>query len=138
MRPPHNLIASSLLFFATAAGATVTSAPPEALARAIGCYLCHNDSANPGGKGVKPLAPSWRDIAHRYANDGKAEPLLIKIVLDGSGRTLAGRNWSNEVSLGEMPAHKSQLTPNETQRIVRWILSSADEAPPRVALKRPR
>ena len=77
----------------------------ESLARARNCMTCHATDRT-------LLAPSYRDIAKRYAGKPGAAEELARSIADGS----RGK-WGSL----PMPAGL-QLAPGEANRLARWIL----------------
>ncbi|WP_242558205.1 MULTISPECIES: c-type cytochrome [Pandoraea] len=80
----------------------------ETLARARNCMTCHAADRT-------LLAPSYRDIAKRYAGQPGAADALARSISDGS----QGK-W------GKIPMPASlQLAPGEATRLAQWILGMA-------------
>ncbi|MFJ2992734.1 c-type cytochrome [Pandoraea sp. NPDC087047] len=80
----------------------------EKLARARNCMTCHAPDRT-------LLAPSYRDIARRYAGQPGAADELARAIADGS----RGK-W------GSIPMPASlQLAPGEANRLAQWILGMA-------------
>ncbi|VVE17155.1 Cytochrome c-551 [Pandoraea morbifera] len=77
----------------------------ESLARTRNCMTCHATDRT-------LLAPSYRDIAKRYAGKPGAAEELARSIADGS----RGK-WGSL----PMPAGL-QLAPGEANRLARWIL----------------
>ena len=71
------------------------------------CLSCHDID-------VELNAPSFREIARRYAGDGQAGAYLAGVIRHGSGDIV----WGGE----SMPAN-SHLTDAEVRQLVDWILS---------------
>jgi cytochrome c len=79
-------------------------ASPE-LARAKNCVACHHVERRMNG-------PAYKAIAERYANDQEAaQRLAAKVRAGGAGV------WSP----APMPA-QPQVTPEEAETLVKWIL----------------
>lgn len=106
-----------LMLAASTAAAQVASAPSanaaraqdtqamDKLARQRNCMTCHAVDRT-------LLAPSYRDIAKRYAGQPGAADNLARTIADGS----RGK-W------GSIPMPASpQLAPGEAGRLARWIL----------------
>ena len=106
------------LMVAASAALAQTSVPPtadaqdarsmEKLARERNCMTCHATDRT-------LLAPSYRDIAKRYAGRPGAATELARSMADGS----RGK-WGNI----PMPA-SPQLAPGEANRLAHWILGLA-------------
>ncbi|WP_237165251.1 c-type cytochrome [Pandoraea vervacti] len=80
----------------------------EKLARSRNCMTCHAPDRT-------LLAPSYRDIAKRYAGQPGAADELARAITDGS----QGK-W------GKIPMPASlQLAPGEANRLAEWILGMA-------------
>ena len=91
------------------------------LASDKGCYLCHRAEPAPGGP--FPLAPSWKDIARRYAGQKDAEDRLTEIVVSGSGRGGKEHHWKGKVHDAAMLPNIKELDEDQARQLVRWILS---------------
>lgn len=84
---------------------TLDARAMEALARSRNCMTCHATNRT-------LLAPSYRDIAKRYAGQPDAAEVLTHTIADGS----RGK-W------GSIPMPASpQLAPGEASRLAHWIL----------------
>ena len=80
----------------------------EKLARARNCMTCHATDRT-------LLAPSYREIARRYAGQAGAADELARAITDGSRS-----KW------GSIPMPASlQLAPGEAGRLAQWILGMA-------------
>ncbi|SUA89770.1 c-type cytochrome [Pandoraea pulmonicola] len=77
----------------------------EKLARERNCMTCHATDRT-------LLAPSYRDIARRYAGQPKATDSITRSIAEGS----RGK-WGNI----PMPA-SPQVAPDEASRLAHWIL----------------
>lgn len=76
------------------------------LARSRNCVACHSSER-------RMIGPPYTAIAARYANDGSAIRILSERVLAGTNG-----NW------GQMPMPpQPDLSPDEAEALVRWILS---------------
>ncbi|VVE05912.1 c-type cytochrome [Pandoraea anhela] len=85
----------------------------EKLARARNCMTCHAADKT-------LLAPSYRDIAKRYAGQPGAADILARSISEGS----QGK-W------GKIPMPASlQLAPGEAGRLAQWILGMAPASRP--------
>ena len=94
------------------------------LASDKGCYLCHRAEPGPPGHGrALPLAPSWTDIAKRYAGQKDAEDRLTEIVVSRSGGGGKEPHWQGKVHDTAMLANIKELDENPARQLVRWILS---------------
>jgi len=91
------------------------------LASDKGCYLCHRAEPAPGE--ALPLAPSWKDIARRYADQKGAEDRLTEIVVSGSGRGGKEHHWKGKVHDAAMLPNIKELNEDQARQLVRWILS---------------
>lgn len=102
------LIAGLLVALAAPSAIAQSSANDQAmlkLARDRNCMTCHAVDRT-------LLAPSYRDIAKRYANKPGAVDDLVKSISDGSRGT-----W------GSIPMPASpQLAPGEAERLAYWVL----------------
>ncbi|VVE88116.1 c-type cytochrome [Pandoraea bronchicola] len=106
------------LMFAASGAVAQTNAPAahdasdaramEKLARERNCMTCHATDRT-------LLAPSYRDIAKRYAGQTGAAAEIARSIADGS----RGK-W------GSIPMPASpQVAPEEATRLARWILGMA-------------
>ncbi len=111
------MIVAGLLFAAGAATAQTGPATADAatdaravekLARDRNCMTCHATDRT-------LLAPSYRDIARRYAGQPKAAEVIAHSIAEGS----RGK-WGSI----PMPAGP-QVAPEEANRLARWILGLA-------------
>jgi cytochrome c len=84
--------------------ATPALASPE-LARAKNCVACHHETR-------RVIGPTWNAIANRYAGDATAAAVLSERVIAGYGGV-----W------GETPMPAQDITPAESEALVRWILT---------------
>ncbi|MDY0011918.1 MAG: c-type cytochrome [Rhodocyclaceae bacterium] len=106
-------------FFATAvAGLLLASAPAWAedasgLAKAKECTSCHNPDK-------ETLAPSFKQIAKKYAGKANAEASLVSTVMKGSP-DMGGYHWGTM----KMPSPGARATVSEVEAkaLVGWILS---------------
>ncbi|NAZ23025.1 MAG: c-type cytochrome [Thermocrinis sp.] len=84
---------------------TTATAGAEDLAKAKGCFACHDVNA-------KKVGPSYKDVANKYA--GKADAvnyLADKIKKGGAGV------WGN------VPMPPQNVTDEEAKKLAEWILS---------------
>jgi cytochrome c len=82
----------------------------EAIARANGCFECHNID-KPG------IGPSFKDIARRYRGNGAARKELVEVVRKGGKG-----NWT-AVSKGvPMPQYSPRISDQEIEQLVNWAL----------------
>jgi cytochrome c len=94
-------VALSTGFFAATPPAQAT----EALARQKNCLNCHAVDR-------KLVGPAFKDVARRYAGQKDAVPKLAeKVVKGGAGA------WG-PVAMAANP----QVSPEEAQRLVEWVL----------------
>lgn len=91
--------------------------PGEVLIEGSDCKACHNPER-------KSIGPSWRMVAERYANDGKALGTLARKVINGG----AG-NWGDH----GMSAHP-QISIEDAKTMVDYILNYGKPAKPADAL----
>ncbi|EXI91059.1 MAG: Cytochrome c552 [Candidatus Accumulibacter regalis] len=92
----------SLLAAAGVMSAGVVQAD-EALAKSKNCLTCHQVDK-------KVVGPSYKDVANKYT--AKDEPMLAeKIIKGGKG------NW------GPVPMPPNKVTPDEANKLAKWILS---------------
>ena len=92
------------------------------LASDKGCYLCHRAEPTKPGEAL-PLAPSWREIARKYAGQKDAEDRLTEIVVSGSGRGGKEHHWKGKVHDGAMLPNIKELDEVQARQLVHWILS---------------
>jgi len=84
---------------------TTAMADAEALAKAKGCYACHDVNA-------KKVGPSYKDMANRYAGKADAVDYLAdKIKRGGAGV------W------GSVPMPPQNVTDEEAKKLAEWIIS---------------
>lgn len=98
------LITVSLLAAAGILSAGVAQAD-EALAKSKNCMTCHNVDK-------KVVGPAYKDVAKKYAGQKDAEAKLAATVISGGKG-----NW------GAVPMPPNKVTPEEAQKLVKWILS---------------
>jgi cytochrome c len=124
-----NLLGVPVLFGLLGSTLPVPAAQPSSthmneLASDKGCYLCHR--AEPAKQGESlPLAPSWREIARKYAGQKNAEDRLTEIVVSGSGRGGKEHHWKGKVHDGAMLPNIKELDEDQARQLVYWILSYA-------------
>ena len=99
------------VFIATMAAAGIVmaghaqAADEEALAKAKNCMACHAIDK-------KLVGPSYKDVAAKYKGDAKAPAMLAaKVKAGGKGV------W------GQIPMPPNNVTPEEANKLVAWILS---------------
>lgn len=124
-----NQLGVSILFGLLGSALSVSAAQPSstemnALASDKGCYLCHRAEPTKQGEAL-PLAPSWRDIARKYAGQKDAENRLTEIVVAGSGRGGKEHHWKGRVRDGAMLPNIKELDEDQARQLVHWILSFA-------------
>lgn len=98
------LITVSLLAAAGILSAGVAQAD-EALAKSKNCMTCHQIDK-------KVVGPAYKDVAKKYAGQAGAEAKLAETVIKGGKG-----NW------GAVPMPPNKVTPEESQKLVKWILS---------------
>lgn len=98
------LITVSLLAAVGILSAGVAQAD-EALAKSKNCMTCHNVDK-------KVVGPAYKDVAKKYAGQKDAEAKLAATVISGGKG-----NW------GAVPMPPNKVTPEESQKLVKWILS---------------
>jgi cytochrome c len=76
----------------------------EALAKSKGCMGCH-------GIDKKIVGPAYKDVAQKYAGQNKVDMLSEKVIKGGGGV------W------GQMPMPPNAISPEESKKLVEWILS---------------
>ena len=97
------------VFIATMAAAGIVMAgqaqADEALAKAKNCMACHAIDK-------KLVGPSYKDVAAKYKGDAKAPAMLAaKVKAGGKGV------W------GQIPMPPNNVTPEEANKLVAWVLS---------------
>ena len=98
------LITVSLLAAAGILSAGVAQAD-EALAKSKNCMTCHQIDK-------KVVGPAYKEVAKKYAGQAGAEAKLAETVIKGGKG-----NW------GAVPMPPNKVTPEESQKLVKWILS---------------
>ena len=84
---------------------TTAMADAEALAKAKGCYACHDINA-------KKVGPAFKDVAKKYA--GKADAVDY----------LAGKIKNGGVGVwGNVPMPAQNVTDEESKKLAEWVLS---------------
>lgn len=81
----------------------VQAADESALAKSKGCLNCH-------AADKKVVGPSYQDVAKKYT--AKDEAMLAEKVIKGGKGT-----W------GPIPMPPNNVTPEEANKLVKWILS---------------
>jgi len=87
------------------------------LATHNGCFLCHSIDSRNGED--KPLAPTYRAIAERYAERKDAFDYLTNRVLHGTA--YSEQNWAGRISMRFMPPNVA-LDRNDAAAMVEMIL----------------
>ena len=77
----------------------------EALAKAKNCMSCHNVDK-------KVVGPAYKEVAKKYAGQAGADKKLAETVIKGGKG-----NW------GAVPMPPNKVTPEEADKLVKWILS---------------
>lgn len=91
------------------------------LAMKSGCLTCHSIKAGKKGPdGMKPIGPSWQEVAKRYHNDPKAADNLVVTVQRGS--SAYEPHWKAQVSGYAMPPNAVAISEADTRSLVNWIL----------------
>ncbi|MFA7292366.1 MAG: c-type cytochrome [Rhodocyclaceae bacterium] len=98
------LMTVSLLAAAGILSAGVAQAD-EALAKSKNCMTCHQLDK-------KVVGPAYKEVAKKYAGQAGAEAKLAETVVKGGKG-----NW------GAVPMPPNKVTPEEAQKLVKWILS---------------
>jgi cytochrome c len=124
-----NRLGVSVLCGLLASALPASAAQPSAkemneLASDKGCYLCHRAEPTKQGEAL-PLAPSWREIARKYADQKDADDRLTEIVVSGSGRGGKEHHWKGKVRDGAMLPNIKELDEDQARQLVYWILSYA-------------
>lgn len=99
MSSAHRLILGLSLSIALASGPLAASESMIELTTRSGCFICHSIDSREGE--TKPLAPTWRAIAERYAGRKNAQDYLVTRVLNGTA--YSEQNWSGRISMRFMP-----------------------------------
>jgi cytochrome c len=84
---------------------TTAMADAEALAKAKGCYACHDVNA-------KKVGPAFKDVAKKYAGKSDAVAHLSESIKKGG----VGE-WGN------VPMPPQNVTDEETKKLAEWVLS---------------
>lgn len=105
------IFAISLVILLGGQAQTVNVQTPEALAKKIGCFECHNMNKN-------ATSPTFHDIALRYKNKSNAGEALVERIKKGSKG-----NWT-EITRGvPMPPYAGRLSDAEIRSLVDWVLA---------------
>jgi len=84
---------------------TTAMADAEALAKAKGCYACHDVNA-------KKVGPSFKDMAKKYAGKPDAVDYLSERIKKGGVGV-----WGN------VPMPPQNVTDEEAKKLAEWVLS---------------
>jgi len=84
---------------------TTAMADAEALAKAKGCYACHDVNA-------KKVGPSYKDMAKKYADKPDAVAYLSERIKKGGAGV-----W------GSVPMPPQNVTDEEAKKLAEWVLS---------------
>jgi cytochrome c len=84
---------------------TTAMADAEALAKAKGCYACHDVNA-------KKVGPAFKDVANKYAGKPDAVAHLSESIKKGG----VGE-WGN------VPMPPQNVTDEESKKLAEWVLS---------------
>lgn len=96
---------SALAVVAAFAATPLAAQADEALAKSKACLSCHQVAK-------KVVGPSFKDVAAKYKGDAAGRAHLIeKIQVGGKGV------W------GPIPMPKQNITPEEAEKLVDWVLS---------------
>jgi len=80
-------------------------ADAEALAKAKGCYACHEVNA-------KKVGPAFKDVTKKYAGQSNAVDELAKKIKNGGSGV-----W------GSVPMPPQNVTDEEAKKLAEWVLS---------------
>lgn len=89
-----------------------------ALAATSGCLTCHEVESNLNPHLI-PLAPSFRDVAARYAGQAEARKQVLQSVREG---TLSEKKLWPNVNMRFMPPNVA-LTQEHAEQLVDWVLA---------------
>ena len=119
----HQAVAGALgLALAVSALANPTDDAMHKLATESGCFACHSiEPGKAGPDGLKPVGPSWKEVAAQYAGKPGAQEFLTRIVLEGSSPYAS--HWQGKVSGLAMPPNAVAITEGNARMLVSWILS---------------
>jgi Cytochrome c551/c552 len=84
---------------------TTAMADAEALAKAKGCYACHDVN-------TKKVGPAFKDVAKKFAGQPGAVDELAKRIKNGGVGT-----WGN------VPMPPQNVTDEEAKKLAEWVLS---------------
>lgn len=87
------------------------------LATQSGCFICHSIDSKPGDE--KPLAPTYRAIAERYAGKKDAADYLTDRVIKGTA--FSDQNWAGRISMRFMPPNVN-LNADDARKLVDAVL----------------
>ena len=102
-----NKLALAALIAASAVSFSAVANDGEALVKKNGCMACHALT-------TKMVGPSYKDIAVKYKDDGKAVDTLSAKVLNGGAGV-----WGQM----PMPPHKGRVTDEQAKAMVNYVLS---------------
>lgn len=94
-----------------------------ALAMKSGCMTCHAIDKNADHRYV-PLAPAYREIAEKFANNKHAKELLLNSILHG---TLDKKEHWKQVNMRFMPPNVG-LSKEDANKLTDWILGLQKKA----------
>ncbi len=105
--------AAAGLVVALAAGGQARADAGEDLARAKGCFVCHDVTKD-------TIAPSFRDIGRRFGGLKNAKLMLVPIVHTGT-RDPVAYHWGTH----DMPPEgaRQPVTDEEAEALIDYILS---------------
>lgn len=115
-------LSAALLLTATQANATkYEDVEMIKLAHQSGCVACHTvGSGGKGPGGLKPIGPSWQDVADKYMDVPNAAETLTATVLHGTNPYES--HWKGKVSGLSMPPNAVAIKADDAKKLVSWIL----------------
>lgn len=115
---------SALLVLATMLFSNVLMAQEASLELATerGCFICHTLQEDEDV--VRPLAPSYQEIAEQYRGDEKAFQYLVNRILHGT--LYSEQNWSDAISMRFMPPNVN-VDRIEAAELTNWILNLPED-----------
>ena len=100
-----NILAISAAAAAIVLASGAQAQDPAKLAQEKGCLACHQIDK-------KLVGPAYKDVAAKYRNDKNAVPKLVKKVREGGQGV-----W------GQVPMPPNNVSEQEAQTLVKWVLS---------------
>ena len=112
-------------FFST--GAVAAQSEELKLAETYGCIACHSPIPHDtmvDGKKMKPLGPSFKEIADRFYSNDRDDKYqeLYRIVKHGSSPYRS--KWQGKISGLAMPPNDDTISDLDINRLLVWILTS--------------